>query len=125
MKNKRKAYEEKLSAQLEELWNTQLALYKAHADKVRAEAKIEYHEMTEALQRKHDEARAKLQELKAASDEAWEDLKRGAENAWTEVKAALHDAAFKVQIMPNCEHIHLTIISRCLLGLRDILKFIS
>ena len=67
MKDKRKAYEEKLDAQLEE-WNAQIALLKA---------------------------RAKLHELKAAGDGAWEDLKTGAEKAWDEVKAAFHSAASK------------------------------
>lgn len=94
MKDKRNAYEEKLAAQLEE-WNAQVALFKAKADKATAAAKIEYCEITEALQRKHDEARTKLQELKAASDDAWEDLKSGAEHAWTDVKTAFHSAAAK------------------------------
>ena len=39
MKDKRKAYEEKLDAQLEE-WKAQIALLKARADKAKAEAKI-------------------------------------------------------------------------------------
>ncbi|HUU27659.1 MAG TPA: coiled coil domain-containing protein [archaeon] len=94
MIDKRKAYEEKLAAQLEE-WDAQLALFKAKADKAKAEAKIEYYEITEALQLKHDKARTKLQELKAAGDEAWEDLKAGAENAWIEVKTAFQRAASK------------------------------
>ena len=92
--DKRKAYEEKLAAQLDEL-DAQLALFKAKADKAKAEAKIEYCEITEALQHKHDEARAKMRELKAASAEAWEDLKAGAEKAGKEVKAAFHSAASK------------------------------
>ncbi|MGC2061878.1 MAG: hypothetical protein WA610_02800 [Thermodesulfovibrionales bacterium] len=94
MKDKRKAYEEKLDAQLEE-WNAQIALLKAKADKARAESKIEYHKTIEALQQGQDEASAKLHELKAAGDEAWEDLKTGAEKAWDEVKTAFHSAASK------------------------------
>jgi hypothetical protein len=47
------------------------------------------------LQRKQDEARTKLHELKTTSDEAWEDLKAGAEKAWDEVKKAFHVAASK------------------------------
>lgn len=92
--DKRKAYEEKLDAQLEE-WNAQIALLKARADKARAEAKIEYYKTIEALQGKQDEAVTKLQELKTAGDEAWEDLVTGAEKAWDEVKAAFHSAASK------------------------------
>jgi hypothetical protein len=92
MKDKRKAYEEKLEAQLKE-WSAQLALLKARADKATAEAKIEYYKTIEALQRKQNDAKAKLRELKTAGDEAWEDLKAGAEKVWAEVKAAYHDAS--------------------------------
>lgn len=94
MTDKRKAYEEKLDAQLEE-WNAQIALLKARADKAKAEAKIEYYKTIEVLQHKQDEARTKLHELKTAGDEAWEDLKTGAEKAWAEVKAAFYGAASK------------------------------
>lgn len=94
MKDKRKAYEEKLDAQLEE-WSAHIALLKARADKARAEAKVEYYKTIEALQRRQDEARTKLQELRTAGDEAWEDLKTGAEKAWEEVKTAFHDAVSK------------------------------
>ena len=94
MTGKRKAYEEKFDAQLQE-WNAQIALLKAKADKAKAEAKIEYYKTIEALQHKHDMARVKLQELTAAGDGAWEDLKTSAEKAWVEVKTALHGAASK------------------------------
>jgi len=92
MKDKRKAYEEKLDAQLKE-WSAQIGLLKAKADNAKADAKIEYVKTIEALQKKEHEARTKLQELKTAGDEAWEDLKTGAEKAWAEVKTAYHDAS--------------------------------
>ena len=92
LKDKRKAYEEKLDAQLKE-WSAQIDLLKAKADKAKAEVKIEYYETIEALQRKQNDARAKLRELKTAGDEAWEDIKTGVEKAWAEVKAAYHDAS--------------------------------
>ena len=94
MKDKRKAYEEKLDAQLEE-WSAQINLLKAKADKGKAEAKIEYYKTIEALQHRQDEARKKLHALKTAGDEAWEDLKTGAEKAWAEVKTTFHDAISK------------------------------
>ena len=74
MKDKRKAYEEKLDAQLDE-WKAQIDLLKAKADTAKAEAKTEYYKTIEALQRKQNDAKAKLRELKTAGDEAWEDLK--------------------------------------------------
>ncbi len=92
--DKRKAHQEKLDAQLKE-WNAQISLLKVKADKTRAEAKIEYYKIIEALQKKVDEARPKLEELKTARGEAWEDLKLGAEKAWAEVKTAIGAAASK------------------------------
>ena len=92
MNDKRKAYEEKLDAQMKE-WNAQIELLRAKADKAKAEVKIEYYKTIEALQRKQNDAKAKLRELKTAGDEAWEDLKAGAEKAWAEVKTAYHDAS--------------------------------
>jgi hypothetical protein len=92
MDNRRKAYEEKIDAQLKE-WNAQIDLLKAKADKARAEAKIEYYKTIDALQHKQEEARRKLKELKTAGDEAWEDVKKGAEKAWDEIRIAYKDAA--------------------------------
>jgi predicted ATP-binding protein involved in virulence len=92
MDNRRKAYEEKIDAQLKE-WNAQIDLLKAKADKAKTEAKIDYYKTIEALQHKQEEARIKLKELKAAGDEAWEDVKKGAEKAWAEIKTAYNDAA--------------------------------
>ena len=91
MKDKRRAYEEKLDAQLRE-WSAQNALLKAKADKAKADVKIDYYKTIDTLQSKQDEARTKLQELKTAGDEAWEDLKTGAEKVWSEVKIAYHEA---------------------------------
>jgi TMP repeat len=94
MRDKRKAYEEKFDAQLKE-WNAEIVLLNAKADKAKAEEKIEYYKTIEALQGKQDAARIKLQELRAAGDDAWEDIKTGAENVWTEVKSTFQSAAAK------------------------------
>ena len=94
MKDKRKAYEEKLDAQLKE-WDAQIALLKAKAENAEADAKIDYYKTIDALEHKQDKAKTKLQELKTAGDEAWEAVKAGAEKAWAEVKTAYHDAASK------------------------------
>ncbi len=92
--DKRRAYEEKLDAQLKE-WNAQFALLRAKADNAKAEAKIEYYKIIDALQHKQDEVTTKLQELKTTGDEAWEELKAGTEKAWAEVKTALDSAVSK------------------------------
>ncbi|MDD2390285.1 MAG: coiled coil domain-containing protein [Desulfobacterales bacterium] len=92
MKDKRKAYEEKIDAQLKE-WNSQIALLKAKAENAKADAKIDYYKAIDALEEKQNKARTKLQELKTSGDEAWEVVKAGAEKVWSEVKAAYHNAA--------------------------------
>ena len=94
MKEKRKAYEEKLDAQLKE-WNAQISLLKAKAENAKADAKIDYYKSIEALEHKRDEAMTKLQELKTAGDEAWEAVKTGVEKTWAEVKTAYHDVTSK------------------------------
>ena len=91
MTDQRKAFEEKFDAQLKG-WSLELAMLKAKADKAKAEAKIDCYKTIETLQGKHDSARTKLRELRAAGDDAWEDLKTGAERAWTEVKASFSSA---------------------------------
>lgn len=92
MKDKRKAYERKLDAQLNDL-NAQIELLRKKADKAKVEAKIDYYKAIETMQKKQKDATAKLQELKTAGDEAWDDIKAGAEKAWAEVKTAYHDAS--------------------------------
>ena len=94
MMDKRKAYEEKFNAEVEE-WKAQIALLKAKAEKAKAEAKVECYKTIEALQHKQDEAGTKLHELKTAGDEAWEDVKTGVEKAWAEIKTAFHEAISK------------------------------
>ena len=76
MKEERKAYEEKLDAHLKE-WKSRIAVLKAKADKAKADTKMNYYKIIQALEHKQDEAKTKLQELKAVGDEAWEDHKTG------------------------------------------------
>ncbi|MGD9971985.1 MAG: coiled coil domain-containing protein [Desulfatirhabdiaceae bacterium] len=94
MTDKRKAYEEKLDAQVEE-WKAQIALLKAKADKAKADVRMEYYKKIEALEHRQKEAVSRLQELKSAGDEAWEEVKTGAEKTWDEVKAAFHNVVSK------------------------------
>lgn len=94
MKDKRKAYEEKLDAQFEE-WKSQIAFLKAKADKAKADVKIGYYKRIEALESKQEVAGTKLRELKNAGDETWEAFKIGTEKAWNEVKTAYHKTVSK------------------------------
>lgn len=91
MDDRRKAYEEKFDAQLDE-WAAQIRLFKAKAASAKAEAKVEYYRTIDALQAKQSEASSKLRELKSAGDEAWEDFRKGAEKAWEDMLSAYNDA---------------------------------
>ena len=96
MEEKRKAYEEKFDAKLNE-WNAQIALLRTKAENARASAKIHYYKNIDDLEEKLNAAKKKLRELKAAGEEAWDGLKTGAEKAWADAKAALHDAISKFE----------------------------
>ena len=94
--DERKAYEEKLDAQLKE-WSAQIALLRAKADKAKAEVKVEYYKMIETLQGKQETARMKLEELRTAGDDRWEDYKTDGEETWAEIKAAFQEAVSKLE----------------------------
>jgi hypothetical protein len=91
MNEKRRAFYESFDAQLEE-WGTQIAHLKARGIAVKTEFIIDYSDTLDALQLKRNEGWAKLKELKAAGDEAWEDLEKGMEKILTEGKTAFHEA---------------------------------
>jgi hypothetical protein len=79
---------EKMEAQLLQ-WDARLDELVAKAELVRAEAKSDHLKHVEALKTKQRLAKAKLEELKAASNEKWEILKTGLENAWDELEDAI------------------------------------
>ena len=87
MENHRNAYEKKLYAQIQE-WSVDIALLTVKANSARADVKIDHYKAIEALERRQDEVRMKLQESMAAGDRSWIDLKRAAEKVWSEVQAA-------------------------------------
>lgn len=91
MEEERKAYEEKLEAQLRE-WAAQIALLRDRADRADAGAKSEHLKTVEALRQEHDTATTQLHALKTAGDEEWEDLKSGAEGTWEGFTTALERA---------------------------------
>ena len=91
MLENRKNYESKLDAQLAQ-WKAEIDVLKAKARRTEVDAKVQYDQSIDALQRKHDEAAKQLHHLKAASDEAWEGLKVSTEKVWTEFKALFHDS---------------------------------
>ncbi len=98
MNEKRKEFYGKLDAQLDE-WGAQIDHLKARSATAKADFLTDYGQTLDAFQRKHAEALAKLKELKAAGDEAWDGLVAGMEKVLADGKAAYHAAVarFKSQ----------------------------
>jgi chromosome segregation ATPase len=87
----KQAYVEKVQARLNE-WDAEIEKLKARADEAEADAKISYHKQIETLREEQRQAQAKLDELRAAGDDAWEYMKAGVQNAWDSLEQAAKDA---------------------------------
>lgn len=89
--NEKELYKQKFQAQLDE-WKADIAKLKAKASGAEADVQIAMNKQVEALERRLDDARAKLSELAGASEETWDSFKKGAESAWDSLKSAVNDA---------------------------------
>jgi len=89
--NKEHAYEEKMDAQLRE-WQAELDRLQARADKMEADAKVEYYKNIEDLRKKYMTAQQRLEDLKRAGGEAVDELKNGVETAFGDMKQAVAHA---------------------------------
>lgn len=90
--NMKKAYEQKLQAQLDE-FGAEISKLQAKADQASADARLEYHKQIEELHTMQREAGNKLAQLKESGDDAWEDLKAGIDRAWTSLGSSVKSAA--------------------------------
>lgn len=90
----KEAYQQKMNAQLQE-WQQKIDLLKSKADKAEAEQKIKYYEQVESLRAKQMAVHEKLEELRNASEGAWEDVKAGVELAWHDLEHAFERAVNK------------------------------
>jgi uncharacterized coiled-coil DUF342 family protein len=95
----REEYIDKLAAQLKE-WSAKIDDLQSKAHVAKADAKTEYENQIRQLKIKRDAATQKLQELKGASNEAWDTLKAGAETAWADLEKAFAAAKEKFK-KPN------------------------
>lgn len=92
MSKKKKAYVEKMEAQLKE-WGPEIDLLKAKAEKAEADAKSTYLKQIEELRGKQESVKQKVHELRESGDEAWEDFRKGVEDAFNDMKKALKRSA--------------------------------
>ena len=88
----KEAYQKKLQAQLNE-WDAKLDLLSAKAQKVAADARINYEDELVALRSKRAAAHRTLAELGTRGENAWEDMKDGVDKAWDAMSQALDRVA--------------------------------
>lgn len=86
----KKAYQEKLDAQLKE-WKAEIDKLKAQAEGKSADAKITYQEKIKQIEQKMAYYKEKSSKLKATGDDKWEDVKKELEKETNEIKAQLRD----------------------------------
>lgn len=87
----KQAYEQKLEAKLNE-WKAEIDKLKAKADGAEADSRLRYEKEIDDLKKRQAEARKKLEELRKASDDAWEDMKAGIDSAWSSLGDAIGKA---------------------------------
>jgi nucleotide-binding universal stress UspA family protein len=85
---KKKAYQEKIEAQLKE-WGAKIEDLKIKAEKSKADLKTKYEKQIQDLQAKETAVQQKLRELRASGEEVWEGLKTGMEKSLDELKGSL------------------------------------
>jgi uncharacterized protein YhaN len=90
----KEAYKQKIEAELE-LVQAKLAEFKAQAKISTADARIKHAKQVEDIEQKVGATKAKLKELGAASEDAWDELKDGVESAWGALSVAIRNAAAK------------------------------
>lgn len=88
------AYQQKMNAQLEE-WQHKIDALKSKADKAEAEQKLKFYEQIESLRTKQMAVHEKLEELRTASESAWEEVKAGVELAWRDLEQTFERAVNK------------------------------
>lgn len=87
MHNEKHAYEQKIAAQIAE-WDAQIELLKAKSNNLAADAKLEYEEQLNELDKKKSELSVYLSELADKADDAWEDIKDETERKWNKLSEA-------------------------------------
>jgi len=84
----REDYQSLMEKQLNE-WKAQTEAFKAGAEKIEANAKLQYEKMLETLRATQTQAWENFSKLKGSNEGAWSDFKTHMDKAGAEVKAAI------------------------------------
>jgi len=90
--SKKEAYQQKIEAQLNE-WKADIDKLKSRADQANASAQVGLYEQIDELKAKREAVAKKFEELRNASDEAWEDVKSGLDLAKESLSEAMSSAS--------------------------------
>lgn len=88
---KRDEYVDKLKKQLDD-WNAEAAKWEAKAKAAQANMRADYEKQLAAFRRQRDQALGQMQQVQAASGEAWQELVRGTDDAWAKMREAVEKA---------------------------------
>jgi hypothetical protein len=100
MMTTRQLYQAKYEAQLHE-WTAKIEELGAHCDKLTAEAKLSAKPHLDTAGGRLEKAKAKLQEITAATDEKWEGVKADADIVWTDIAASFAGAFDALKSKPK------------------------
>lgn len=91
MDSKQEALVDKFDARLEQT-EARMAMLRARAKEASADRRVELNEQIEKLEARKQSAKARIEELRRSSGQAWDDIAEGAESAWKSLKSALDRA---------------------------------
>jgi ElaB/YqjD/DUF883 family membrane-anchored ribosome-binding protein len=87
--DEKKAYQEKMQAQLKD-WAAKIDVLIAKAAKAGGEKKAEYQDQIQKIQARKKVAEEKLQELRAAGEDTWVDVKEALDKISVDLRGALN-----------------------------------
>jgi len=94
--NSRDAYQKKAEAQLREL-EAKIAVLKARAEKMAAEAQINYNQRIKDLMREYDQAMEQFSEMKDAGQDAWQTLQSGLDKSINDLTSTVESAVNRLK----------------------------
>ena len=90
--NSKAVYAQKLRAQID-IWEAEINKLEARASKLEGDARIALREQAEGLRANVEKVSNQMDELRRASDDAWQDIKGGIDGAWHNLENAFRSAA--------------------------------
>ena len=89
--NSKEAYAQKLRAQID-IWEAEMSKLEARASKLEGDARIALQQQVKDLRANMEKVSNQMDELRRASDDAWQDIKGGIDGAWRNLENAVRSA---------------------------------